>query len=551
MGEYSARTAATEPLRVKNSPVMNPGEQKLYIILTILAVAATAAFTVFWLRQGALEAAFLVATALLVFHLASWFGRWLFLWSMRRPTPLPPVPGLKVAVVTTFVPNAESIDMLAQSLRAMRAMDYPHDTWVLDEGDSPDVAALCQRLGVRHYSRNQRDHFQATEGRFAKGTKYGNYNAWLSEIGAAQYQILAAFDPDHVPEKNYLTRVLGFFRDSLVAYVQAPQVYYNQEASFIARGAAEESYAYYSTHLMASYGMGQTILVGSHTTQRISALMEVGGFAAHDADDLLITLRYRASRWQGVYLPEILALGMTPVDWEGYLKQQIRWGRSVIDIKLHVLPQMMGELSLADRFLSLFHGAYYLRAFTIPFAYAVLADLLFHGRAPPYLGPLPLGYLTALMVFLGTAGLFRRRFFLDPKREGGMHWRAALLQFAKWPYQCIAAWRAVRRTTGTYTVTLKLRAAGSPWLMLSPHWVVAIIMGLAVATAVELHMPLTTPIVLGGMAIVLTSAWIALSEFLPVPDSWDEMIYPRRRAELSDVLGPAPEERAEPTSPSA
>ena len=50
---------------------------------------------------------------------------------------------------------------------------------------------------------------------------------------------------------------------------------------------------------MASYGLGQTILVGSHTTQRISALMEVGGFAAHDADDLLITLRYRASRWQG------------------------------------------------------------------------------------------------------------------------------------------------------------------------------------------------------------------------------------------------------------
>ncbi|HSR91137.1 MAG TPA: glycosyltransferase family 2 protein [Gemmatimonadales bacterium] len=530
---------------------MTPGERKLYLGLTILAVAATAAFVWFWFRQGALEAAFLVATALLVFHLGSWFGRWLFLWSMRRPTPVPPVPGLKVAVVTTFVPDAESIDMLAQSLRAMLAMDYPHDTWVLDEGDSPDVAALCQRLGVRHYSRKHRDPFQATEGRFAKGTKYGNYNAWLGEIGTTQYQILAAFDPDHVPEKSYLTRVLGFFRDPLVGYVQAPQVYYNQDASFIARGAAEESYAYYSAHLMASYGMGQTILIGSHTTQRISALMEVGGFAAHDADDLLITLRYRASRWQGVYLAEILALGMTPVDWEGYLKQQIRWGRSVIDIKLHVLPQMMGELSLADRFLSLFHGAYYLRAFTIPFAYTVLAELLFRGRAPEYLGPVALGYLTALMVFLGAVGLFRRRFFLDPKREGGMHWRAALLQFAKWPYQCIAAWRAVRRTTGIYTVTLKLRAAGSPWLMLSPHWVVAIIMGLAVATAVELHMPLTAPIVLAGIAIVLTSAWIALSEFLPVPHSWDEMIYPRRRAELSDVLGPAPEQRTEPTPPRA
>src|SRR6187399_3034315 len=100
MGEHSARMAATEPFRVKSTPVMSPGEQKLYIGLTILALAASAAFGWFWFRQGALEAAFLVATALLVFHLGSWFGRWFFLWSMRRPTPLPPVPGLKVAVVT-------------------------------------------------------------------------------------------------------------------------------------------------------------------------------------------------------------------------------------------------------------------------------------------------------------------------------------------------------------------------------------------------------------------------------------------------------------------
>jgi cellulose synthase/poly-beta-1,6-N-acetylglucosamine synthase-like glycosyltransferase len=277
--------------------------------------------------------------------------------------------------------------------------------------------------------------------------------------------------------------------------------------------------------------------------------MEVGGFAPHDADDLLITLRYRASRWQGVYLPEILALGITPVDWEGYLRQQIRWVRSVLDIKLFVLPRMMGALSLADRFLSLFHGAYYLRAFTIPIAYAVLARLLLGGRSPTYLGIVPLACLAALMIFLATVGIFRRRYFLDPKREGGMHWRAALLQFAKWPYQCIAAWRAVCRTPGSYTVTLKLRSAGSPWLMLSPHWVVAIVMGLAVATALQLKMPLVTPIVLGGIGIVLTSAWIALSEFLPVPHSWDEMLYPRRRAELSDVLGPAPEESAEPTPP--
>jgi hypothetical protein len=449
-------------------------------------------------------------------------------------------------VVTTFVPGAESIDMLAQSLLAMRAIDYPHDTWVLDEGDSSEVAALCRQLGVRHYTRKHCDQFQTAEGPFAKNTKYGNYNAWLSEIGSAQYQILAGFDPDHIPEPGYLSRVLGYFRDPIVAYVQAPQVYYNQDASLIARGAAEESYSYYSTHLMASYGLGQTILVGSHTTQRISALMELGGFAPHDADDLLITLRYRASRWQGVYVPEILALGMTPVDWEGYLKQQIRWVRSVIDLKIHVLPTMLGDLTLPDRFLSLFHGAYYLRAFTIPFAYGVLAELLLRGYPPAYLGVVPLGWLAALMGTLGVIGLFRRRFSLDPAREGGLHWRAALLQFVKWPYQCVAAWHALRREDPAYAITLKLRSAGPRSVVLWPHWLVGIVMALALDAALHLNLPITTPIVLGALAVVLISAGIASSEFLPVPHGWDETIYPRRRADLSDVLGPPRQEHAEP-----
>src|SRR4030095_5448093 len=98
---------AAEPLRVESSPAMSRGEQKLYIGLTILALAASAAFAWFWYRQGVLEVAFLVTTVLLVFHMGTWFGRWLFLWRMRRPMPVAPVPGLKVAVVTAFVPGVE------------------------------------------------------------------------------------------------------------------------------------------------------------------------------------------------------------------------------------------------------------------------------------------------------------------------------------------------------------------------------------------------------------------------------------------------------------
>jgi hypothetical protein len=50
-------------------------------------------------------------------------------------------------------------------------------------------------------------------------------------------------------------------------------------------------------------------------------------------------------------------------------------------------------------------------------------------------------------------------------------------------------------------------------------------------------------------AVVLTSTWIVFSEFVAVPNSWDETMYIRRRNELSDLLGPASENREETPSP--
>ena len=93
-----------------------------------------------------------------------------------------------------------------------------------------------------------------------------------------------------MPEPDYLERTLGYLCDPQVGYVQTPQVYYNQQASLVARGSAEESYLYYSALQMASYALGEPTITGSHTVHRTAALRAVGGFPAHDAEDLYITL---------------------------------------------------------------------------------------------------------------------------------------------------------------------------------------------------------------------------------------------------------------------
>ena len=117
-------------------------------------------------------------------------------------------------MVTTFVPGEESLELLEHSLAALVALEYPHDTWVLDEGDGPAVRALCARMGARYFSRRGRPEYETESGRFAARTKFGNLNAWLAETESDDCDVLASFDPDHIPERCYLTRTLGYLADT-------------------------------------------------------------------------------------------------------------------------------------------------------------------------------------------------------------------------------------------------------------------------------------------------------------------------------------------------
>jgi len=261
--------------------------------------------------------------------------------------------------------------------------------------------------------------------------------------------------------------------------VQAAQVYYNQPASFIARGAAEETYAYYSSIQMTSYGLGYPIVTGCHNVHRCEALREVGGFAAHEADDLLITILYRAAGWRGVYVPEALAEGITPVDWTGYLTQQRRWARSVLDVKIRVFPRVAGKLPLVERITSLLHGLYYLHGVAAMIGLLLLAWTLVSGKGSEVWGHLNAAGLLLIGLVLLTCDFFRYRFFLHPREEGGFHWRSGLLRQAKWPTVLVAVVDATRPRRTDYTITAKSRQPPRRALLVVPHGAVVVVIGVA------------------------------------------------------------------------
>jgi cellulose synthase (UDP-forming) len=315
--------------------------------------------------------------------------------------------------------------------------------------------------------------YQTASGLFQPHSKHGNYNAWLYSMGFDRYDIIAAFDPDHVPQRDFLARVLGYFEDPNIGYVQVAQAYFNQRASFIARGAAEETYAYYSSVQMASYGMGYPIIVGSHNTHRVIALKQVGGFAPHDADDLMITLLYRDKGWKGVYVPEILARGLTPIDWNGYLTQQRCWARSVLDLKFRYYPKIAGHLCFKTRLMGFLHGLNYIhRSVLIFIGLLTLISLLLTGTSPAAFSFDTIKRLLILYGALLIGEFYRQRFYLDWKNERGLHWRSGILQLAKWPYTLIAFFEAIFNIKMPYQLTYKLKKQSGQLKLLLPHLIV-------------------------------------------------------------------------------
>jgi glycosyl transferase family 2 len=164
----------------------------------------------------------------------------------RDPVPVVPEPGTKVAFLTSFVPGKEPLEMVTKTLEAavrLRHRGLMH-VWLLDEGDDPDVKAVCARLGVHHFSRKGIPHWNQAKGAHRARTKHGNYNAWLQAHGS-DYDFFASVDTDHVPLPNYLERMLGYFRDPDVGFVIGPQVYGNYD-TFVTKAAESQQFLFHA-----------------------------------------------------------------------------------------------------------------------------------------------------------------------------------------------------------------------------------------------------------------------------------------------------------------
>lgn len=512
------RPPAMPPWAVVRDRVLSRADVLMHALLTAALAVAVAWFLTRWtwaaLGSGHLILSIAISVPFLG-GLAIRLVRWTALPLMRRPRRVRPHPGMRVGVATTYVRGVESVELLEHTVRALIEMDYPHETWVLDEGDEDQIKDLCVRLGARHFSRRHLAHYQAERGPFQSGCKHGNYNSWLYEFGFDRYDFVAAFDPDHVPDPAFLCETLGFFEDPSIGYVQAPQAYANASKSMIARGAAEESYAFYSCDQSVGDVAGHPIIIGCHNTHRVKALKQVGGLASHFADDILLTILYRRRGWKGVYVPRVLAHGQAPEDWGTYIRQQRRWARALLDLKIRVHPKLMRGLPLESRLVGRLHGLSYLKEgiFGLLLVASVVAGLLGNVCYEGFAFRLAMPGAVLLGV-LAASEVFTRRFYLDPAWRTGIFWRSSMVRFAKWPFFLLALGDVLGGRQFDYDPTPKTRPRLDRSRVLWPHGLTALALGLAwlIGTLRGVH---TCPVVLAcGLLLLVMSAGLLVHECL-------------------------------------
>ena len=169
------------------------------------------------------------------------------------------------------------------------------------------------------------------------------------------------FDADHVPQPDFLERIVGYFEDEDVAFVQTPQFYVNAHRDRVARGAYQQQALFYGPICRGKNGLNSAFCCGTNVVFRRDAHARTSAASTRRASSR--TSRRRSAStvrgWQSIYYPYVLAEGLGPSDLRSYFRQQFRWARGSVGALATLEPFRRG-LSLAQRVQYLLATTFYL-----------------------------------------------------------------------------------------------------------------------------------------------------------------------------------------------
>ncbi|MDB5021972.1 MAG: cellulose synthase [Pedobacter sp.] len=374
-----------------------------------------------------------------------------------------------VDIFTTFCAG-EPHKMVTETLLAIKAITYPHETYLCDEADDPYLRQFCKELGVHHVTRTLK-----------VDAKAGNINNALRQSSG---DLCVVLDPDHVPEPNFLDPIVSHFNNPDVGFVQVVQAYKNLKDGLIAKGAAQQTFQFYGPMMMTMNRYGTVMAIGANCTFRRKALDSIGGHAAGLAEDMHTAMQLHAKGWKSVYVPAVLARGLVPSTLSAYYSQQLKWSRGVFELLMVTYPKLFYQFTWKQK----------LHYFTLPFHYLSGLIILLNFLVPILslffsTSPLNIGvdqFFIMGLPLLTSIILIRHyvQWWVMENSERGFHAVGGLLMIGTWWIYILGLVYTILRKKVAYIPTPKDGHEGNNWPLNIPNIcvlvlsIVAIIYGL-------------------------------------------------------------------------
>jgi cellulose synthase (UDP-forming) len=299
----------------------------------------------------------------------------LFYFTVWKPTTRIAPPPIQGRSVDVLIPTKnESAAVLRKTLLACNDLRYPHRTLVLDDGNRAEVKALCDELSCVYLARASYEHAKA-----------GNLNFGLQHSDA---EFIAIFDADHIPLPHFIDRLIGYFEDSKVGFVQVPQEFYNIDSIQHRTDRKEkniwgEQYLFFSLIQPGRDHWNAAYFVGSCAILRRKTLDDIGGFATGSiTEDMLTSIKIHAKKWLSVYHNENLAFGIAAETLKPFSIQRQRWGIGNWQVFFKANPLFIKGLTLPQRLSYLSSMIYPLEGLQKLIFYATPPVALFTGVLP-------------------------------------------------------------------------------------------------------------------------------------------------------------------------
>lgn len=352
-------------------------------IVSVVVVLVYLAIRVLFTSEGSHPVAFWTLLGAEIFSVVTLS---LFLYDAWSVPPTQTPPRLQTTTDIVISTYNEPISILEPTIVSSLRARHVSQVWVLDDGKRESVKELCDALGARYIARETNEHAKA-----------GNINHALPYLDA---ELLLFLDADHVPARDIIANMSGYFTDPRVAIVQSPHDFRNRDSSQHRDRSRHEQSLFYQVLMPAREKSQTAFWSGSAAILRRSSLVGIGGLATETlAEDLHTTLRLQLAGFTVRYHNEVLVSALAPHTTLDYLLQRDRWARGTLKVLLSTESPIFGPgWSLSQRLHYLNNLLYY----GIPLqrlAYVAVLLMVF------LLGWLPIGGISPVVVLFLIASV--------------------------------------------------------------------------------------------------------------------------------------------------